>query len=192
MVNIEDLFQDFKTQKQKLDGIMEEVANLDSERLNLAVQIAQEGPSFDKIWATLLTSNESDMQILKKVYTYLEKDKKKIKGIKLAEYKGEHYSKDEIREEEDKYELWLTPNSFIKTHVTGELIKGPWGRVELTRTVLSYDYDPLTIINDKFEWNIDNIISCLENKLVERNNDLSVRIKKQTERLEKLKKLNIL
>lgn len=179
--------------ESKLKEIMNEVIDIDSVRLQRVLNISVAGLSFDKVWETKKTSVAGENEISKVTYTYLEKNGKKLRALKLLEYKGEGYSKDDIAEREDKYELWLTPNSYIKTHVFGESIKELWGRIDLRREVINYDYDPLTLNQSlEYEWDIDLIIESICNHLKERNNDLEYRIVKQSERLAEIKKLHIL
>lgn len=190
--NITTLSNKVAEQQKRLKAIVDETINLDSVRLEKIIITAVAGLSFDKVWASKKTSIAGNDEITKTLYTYIENNGKKIRAIKVDEYKGEDYSKDVISEREDRYELLLTPNSFIKTHVYGESIQGAWGRVDLVRDVMSYDYDPLTTNeNLEYEWNIENIIESICQCLEKRNKDLEDRIVKQEERLNKIKTLQI-
>ena len=191
--NITTLSKKVAEQQIKLKQIVDDTISLDNVRLEKVILTAVAGLSFDKIWASKKTSIAGDdNEITKILYTYLESNGKKIRAIKVAEYKGENYSNDTIIEREDKYELWLTSNSFIKTHVYGESVHGAWGRVDLVREVINYDCDPFTVNKDlEFEWDIDAIIESIYKHLEKRAKDLEDRIVKQEDRLNRIKELQI-
>lgn len=191
---IKGLVGEINTTNKEVMKVSNAIVELDSKRLEVIINTAMSGLSFDKIWSSKKYTISGESEISPVEYEYLrhEETNNFIKGIKVGQYKGEGYQTDICCEKEDLYELWLLPNQFIVTRMTGTKVKEQWGRASYNRVIVQRDVDVFELSEDlSYKWDIDVIVSSLVNNLKLRKDDLSYRLVKQVDRLEKLKSLQI-
>ncbi len=188
---IKQLVNNINSKVLEMKNVTDEVVKLDEKRLEVIVNSALSGLSFDKVWSSKI--GHTTGKDAAATYEYLKKDEKYLKGLKVGQYRGENFREDEYCTYEDTYELWLSANGFFVTHMTGVKRADEWGQVELTRELRQLDADPLEVRMDSNEyyWDVDIVVSSIISALNTRADDLSYRLVKQKDRLEKLKSLQI-
>lgn len=191
--NIEILSREVMEKFHKLKEITKDVTSLDFKRLEKVIEVSKDSICYDKIWSkkrTIVPDNEENF--VKTIYTDMNADGNILKGVKVGSRAGEGNFEDNAQEYIHEYELWLTPDGFIETEITGRALKGVISNSELNRVVLKKDVDIFDVDEEcNYIWDLDTIVSKITERLVSRVDSLNKRLEEQEERLSKLKDLNI-
>lgn len=186
---IKFLVQDINNTNLEVDKSMKDLIKIDEQRLELAVNTAIPGLSFNKIWSSkkgFISKGQDQV-----TYEYLEYNGKNLKALKVGKYIGPAYSEDDYKIYKDTTELWFNAKGFYITHVTGIQDKNNFGEISLVRELLQVDADPLEINEETkdYYWDVDIIIKSIISGLKDRVESLNKRVIIQKQRLVTLKSL---
>lgn len=184
MEQLKNMVIEIERSEETLNKIEMEVKELEEARLNKVIEIAKKGLSFGKIYENFTAYNNNNNWRDDEVTWFKGVDKKYIKGICVAE--------NEINRNEDGYggkvekrRLFLMDDCSFKVFFK----YSNWSNMQDCASEYKQSISKDQTV-DGFDY--DEIIDSIKQNLSDKLGKLGDRTKTQLERLEKLKKLEII